>query len=96
MTERTSGRRRTRPPVPAVVPGGRREILAWVQRKVQRLPVRQTDSPQGLLAPGTLFNTAYRLALPPGSDLAALERVAEARLRAQGVRWLATGDAALG
>ena len=41
----------------------------------------------GLLAPGTLFETAYRLALPPGSDLATLEGAAEGLFRDTGMRW---------
>ncbi|MEX5727704.1 putative ABC transport system permease protein [Rhodovulum iodosum] len=40
----------------------------------------------GLLEPGTLFETKYRLALP-GGDLAALEKRAEARFADQGMRW---------
>ena len=40
-----------------------------------------------LLEPGTLFETKYRLALPPGADLAALEAQAEARFADRGVRW---------
>ncbi|WP_212524862.1 FtsX-like permease family protein [Actibacterium sp. MT2.3-13A] len=41
----------------------------------------------GLLAPGTLFETEYRLALAPGSDLAALEAEAEGLFRDTGMRW---------
>jgi putative ABC transport system permease protein len=41
----------------------------------------------GLLAPGTLFNSKYRLTLPPGADLAALEREARARFADSGMRW---------
>jgi putative ABC transport system permease protein len=41
----------------------------------------------GLLAPGTLFETEYRLALPAGSDLAALEAEAEGLFRDSGMRW---------
>lgn len=40
-----------------------------------------------LLAEGTLFGTDYRLDLPPGSDLAALEAEATARFRDSGLRW---------
>ena len=43
------------------------------------------DTP--LLAPGTLFDSRYRLTLPPGSDLAALETEAEARFSDSGIRW---------
>lgn len=40
-----------------------------------------------LLAAGTLFSSKYRLALPPGTDLAALERDARARFENSGLRW---------
>lgn len=41
----------------------------------------------GLLAPGTLFSTRYRLDLPPGADLAAMQKEAEAALTGSGMRW---------
>lgn len=41
----------------------------------------------GLLAPGTLFDSAYRLKLPPAADLAALEADASAALEGAGLRW---------
>ena len=41
----------------------------------------------GLLEPGTLFDTEYRLRLPQGADLAALEQQAEQLFRDQGMRW---------
>ncbi|MEO1639779.1 MAG: FtsX-like permease family protein [Pseudomonadota bacterium] len=41
----------------------------------------------GLIAEGTLFSTQYRLDLPPGSDLQALEDSAEAQFRDSGLRW---------
>lgn len=41
----------------------------------------------GLLAPGTLFSSKYRLDLPPGSDLAALEAEAKRRFEGSGLRW---------
>ena len=44
-----------------------------------------TDS--GLLGPGTLFYSAYRLDLPPGANLAALEQAAETRFDGSGMRW---------
>lgn len=53
-----------------------------------RTIVRTADlAASGLLAPGTLFETRYRLALPPGADLAGLEAAAEARFRDSGLRW---------
>ncbi|MEM6589392.1 MAG: FtsX-like permease family protein [Pseudomonadota bacterium] len=41
----------------------------------------------GLLAPGTLFTTRYRLDLPPGTDLAATQFAAEEALGDSGLRW---------
>lgn len=41
----------------------------------------------GLLGPGTLFNSSYRLRLPPGADLAALKAEAEARFADRGLSW---------
>lgn len=50
----------------------------------------------GLLEPGTLFDSAYRLDLPPGADLAALEAEAEAAFRDTGLRWSDSRRAAPG
>ncbi|WP_102225623.1 ABC transporter permease [Acidimangrovimonas sediminis] len=41
----------------------------------------------GLLAAGTLFDTKYRLMLPPGESLPALKALAEKRFRDSGMRW---------
>lgn len=41
----------------------------------------------GLLAPGTLFDSQYRLRLPEGSDLAAIEARARGRFEDTGLRW---------
>ncbi|MDD9719067.1 FtsX-like permease family protein [Sulfitobacter sp. PR48] len=41
----------------------------------------------GLLAPGTLYNSKYRLDLPQGTDLAALEGEAEVQFENAGMRW---------
>jgi putative ABC transport system permease protein len=41
----------------------------------------------GLLAEGTIFNSAYRLRLPPEADLALLETEAEAAFADNGMRW---------
>jgi len=41
----------------------------------------------GLLQTGTLYDTNYRLLLPPGTDLDAAELAAEARFRETGGRW---------
>ncbi len=50
----------------------------------------------GLLEPGTLFETAYRLRLPEGVDLAALEAAAVAQFRDAGMRWSDSRRAAPG
>ncbi|MFO7855802.1 MAG: FtsX-like permease family protein [Paracoccaceae bacterium] len=49
---------------------------------------REALEGSGLLEPGTLFESRYRLSLPPGADLDALERAAEARFADAGGRWL--------
>ncbi|MEM6578075.1 MAG: FtsX-like permease family protein [Pseudomonadota bacterium] len=41
----------------------------------------------GLLQPGTLFSSLYRLSLPPGTDLSALQEEAETALEGSGMRW---------
>ncbi|ETX29919.1 ABC transporter permease [Roseivivax isoporae] len=41
----------------------------------------------GLLSPGTLYETEYRVTLPPGTDLDAVKAEAEARYRDSGIRW---------
>ena len=41
----------------------------------------------GLLAPGTLFETNYRMLLPDGTDLAATQAEAQAMFRDSGMRW---------
>ncbi|ABN78384.1 ABC transporter permease [Cereibacter sphaeroides] len=41
----------------------------------------------GLLEPGTLYETEYRLDLPAGTDLAAAQAEAEAAFRDKGMRW---------
>lgn len=41
----------------------------------------------GLLSPGTLFSTDYRLDLPPAADLAATEAEARAAFADAGMRW---------
>ncbi|MCE8537722.1 FtsX-like permease family protein [Ruegeria pomeroyi] len=53
-----------------------------------RTLVRTEDLTQsGLLAPGTLFDTKYRLDLPPESDLASISQDARARFADSGLRW---------
>ncbi|WP_373051208.1 ABC transporter permease [Thalassovita aquimarina] len=50
--------------------------------------VRSDDlTNSGLLAPGTLYSTKYRLDLPEGADLPALERQAKASFEDSGLRW---------
>ena len=41
----------------------------------------------GLITEGTLFDTQYRVLLPEGSDLDAIDREAERLFRDQGMRW---------
>ena len=41
----------------------------------------------GLLGPGTLYSTHYRMALPPGTDLAVLQNEAETTFAEAGLRW---------
>ncbi len=41
----------------------------------------------GLLEPGTLFDTKYRMDLPEGTDLAALKAEARENFEASGMRW---------
>lgn len=50
----------------------------------------------GLLAPGTLYESRYRLKLPEDSDLAVLEAQAEALFRDTGLRWRDSRNAAPG
>ncbi len=50
----------------------------------------------GLLAPGTLFEAEYRLALAEGASLPALERRAKARFADDGMRWRDSRNAAPG
>ncbi len=50
----------------------------------------------GLLEPGTLFETEYRLDLPATANLAALETEAEAAFRDTGMRWSDSRRAAPG
>lgn len=53
-----------------------------------RTLVRSADlATSGLLAPGTLFNTRYRLDLPDNADLAATARAAKAKFADDGMRW---------
>lgn len=62
-----------------------------------RTIVRTTDLAQsGLIGPGTLYETQYRLQLPAGRDLAALEAEAEAAFRDKGMRWSDSRRAAPG
>ncbi|KZX93955.1 MULTISPECIES: ABC transporter permease [unclassified Sulfitobacter] len=49
--------------------------------------LRDSLADSGLLGPGTLFYSAYRLDLPPGANLAALEQAAETRFDGSGMRW---------
>ena len=50
----------------------------------------------GLIGPGTLFETRYRLSLAEGADLAALEAEARQLFRDKGARWRDARDGAPG
>ncbi len=50
----------------------------------------------GLIAAGTLYDTAYRLDLPDGADLDGLEAATEAKFRDTGLRWADSRRAAPG
>ena len=50
----------------------------------------------GLLEPGTLFDSSYRMILPAGSDLATLEAATKAKLPDSGLRWSDRRQAAPG
>lgn len=50
----------------------------------------------GLIGPGTLFDSSYRLLLPAGADLVALQAEAEAKFRDSGLRWSDSRRAAPG
>jgi putative ABC transport system permease protein len=50
----------------------------------------------GLLAQGSMFETRYRLILPPEADLQALETDSEATFRDKGMRWTDSRNAAPG
>ncbi len=62
-----------------------------------RTMVRLEDlADSGLLAPGTLYDSAYRMILPPGTDLAALEDTTKTALADSGHRWSDSRRAAPG
>ncbi|MDP2086695.1 MAG: ABC transporter permease [Gemmobacter sp.] len=53
-----------------------------------RTIVRSADLGEaGLIGPGTLYDTEYRMLLPPGADLAAIKAEAVAAFRDTGMRW---------
>lgn len=53
-----------------------------------RTLVRTADlANSGLIGPGTLYETEYRVTLPPGTDLAVLQASAEAQFKDSGMRW---------
>lgn len=51
------------------------------------LVARSGLAASGLLAPGTLFNSKYRLTLPEGADIPALETEAKDTFANSGMRW---------
>lgn len=58
--------------------------------------LKEALAQSGLIGPGTLFDSSYRLLLRPGADLAALQAEAEARFRDSGLRWSDSRRAAPG
>jgi putative ABC transport system permease protein len=62
-----------------------------------RTMVRLEDlATSGLLAPGTLYDSEYRMVLPTGTDLAALQAATETALADSGLRWSDSRRAAPG
>lgn len=62
-----------------------------------RTIVRTADLAQsGLIAPGTLYETGYRLLLPAGADLEVLKVAADAAFRDNGMQWSDRRHAARG
>lgn len=62
-----------------------------------RTVVRAADlANSGLLVPGSMYETRYRLILPPDADLQALEQATEAAFRDKGLRWTDSRNAAPG
>jgi len=68
----------------AQVPDGAADGFSLGPRTIVATPALDAS---GLLAPGTLYSTKYRLDLPEGADLPALETAAKARFEASGLRW---------
>lgn len=58
--------------------------------------LRTSLAASGLLEPGTLFSTYYRLTLPEGRDLAQLQSQAEAQFDGSGMRWADARNSAPG
>jgi putative ABC transport system permease protein len=78
--------------------GGEFELRAALEREPDRagggfglgpriIVARPALEGTGLLAPGTLYETHYRLALPEGAELAALKADLEATFPDAGLRW---------
>ncbi|WP_377191208.1 ABC transporter permease [Ruegeria meonggei] len=65
-------------------PDGAADGFALGPRTLVRTADLQTS---GLLAPGTLFSTKYRLALPPGVNLEQLSTEADQSFDGTGMRW---------
>ena len=62
-----------------------------------RVIVKTADlDKSGLIAPGTIYETDYRLDVAPGQDLTALQAKAEAAFKDQGMRWTDRRHAAQG
>lgn len=67
-----------------IEPDGAADGFALGPRTLVRTEDLQSS---GLLAPGTLFSTKYRLDMPQGSDLAGLSLAAEQAFSGTGMRW---------
>ncbi len=50
----------------------------------------------GLLAPGTLYNSKYRMTVPPGTNLDSLKRAAQTQFANSGMRWTDSRNGAPG
>ncbi|MGR3679125.1 MAG: ABC transporter permease [Paracoccaceae bacterium] len=68
----------------ALEPDGAASGFALGPRTMVRTEALQSS---GLLAPGTLFSTRYRMDLPPGTELAPLKKEAQAQFETTGMRW---------
>ena len=65
-----------------------RACMLVIAERLRATIVRTADlAKSGLIGPGSLYETQYRLRLPPEADLAALKRDANRQFRDNGLRW---------